>query len=374
MDQAWSRARGAFAALLGPLSRVPPNGDLLQWWAAWGVFAGCLFSLGYALIRLCFMSENPVISLLVLGMLSPLNLFWGYFKADIHHNVAIYFSKERNWDAAVANYLIVNRLNPDFVMAKYFLGNVFNDRFNMTKVYNPNWGDLDAIPADDYERALHWYNEVRRLSPNYVQMHHQVGNLHLRRAQWAMDNKHPEQAAKYLDLALNRYRLYQAIDPVFAPNYYRMGQLYMTRRQYDEAIKVYEELIGAPQCEAAPSILSQDVRRNTILSYQQYVLEDGRWVHRHAIPREPYIRDGAEAYTSLANAHFMAGHLEESEKLYKKALSFDPAFEQAKRNLEVAYRKAQAEGRLIKQIPPAKMPGPGEIPFTGYEVAPKPRK
>jgi len=29
-------------------------------------------------------------------MLSPLYQFWGYFKADIHHNVAIYFSKERS--------------------------------------------------------------------------------------------------------------------------------------------------------------------------------------------------------------------------------------------------------------------------------------
>ena len=88
----------------------------------------------------------------------------------------------------------------------------------------------------------------------------------------------------------------------------------------------------------------------------------------------PFTQAGAEAYTSLANAHFMAGHLEESEKLYRKALSFVPGFEQAKRNLEVVYRKAQAEGRL-KQVPaPAKMPGPGELPFTGYEVAPKTRK
>ena len=365
---------GEFAALLGPLSRVPPNGELIQWWAAWGVFGGCLLSLGYAVVRLCFMSENPVISLLILAMLSPLNLFWGYFKADIHHNVAIYFSKERNWDAAVANYLIVNKLNPDFVMAKYFLGNVFNDRFNMTKVYNPNWGDSGDVPRDDYERAVYWYNEVRRLSPNYVQMHHQVGNLHLRRAQWAMDNKRPEEAAKYLDLAVNRYRLYQAIDPVFAPNYYRMGQLYMMRQQYDEAIQVYADLIAAPQCEVAPSLLAKDPLRNTILSYQQYVLEDGRWVHRHAVPRAPYTRDGAEAYTSLANAHYMAGHLEESEKFYKKALSFEPAFEQAKRNLEVAYRKAQSEGRLKPLPAPAQPPAPGEIPFTGYEIVPKPRK
>jgi O-antigen ligase len=217
---------GEFAALMGPSSRIPGGGELLQWWLAWGVFGGCTVGLGYAMVRLCFLSENPVVPALVLACLQPLYLFWGYFKADIHHNVAIYFSKERNWDAAVGNYLIVNALNPDFVMAKYFLGNVFNDRFNMTKVYNPLWGDRNDQPMDDYERALYWYNEVRRLSPNYVQMHHQVGNLHLRRAQWATDNHRPQaEVDHFLDLAMNRFRLYQQIDPEFPPNYYRMAQI-----------------------------------------------------------------------------------------------------------------------------------------------------
>jgi putative inorganic carbon (HCO3(-)) transporter len=371
---------GEFASLIGPLSRIPPGGELLQWWLAWGVFAGCTLGLGFVLLRLCFVSENPVIPLIVLASLQPLYLFWGYFKADIHHNVAIYFSKERQWDGAVANYLIVNKLNPDFVMAKYFLGNVFNDRFNMTKVSNPNWGDTEGEPVDDYERALFWYNEVRRLSPNYVQMHHQVGNLHLRRAQWAVDNHHPDaEVQHYLDLAMNRFRLYQQIDPVFPPNYYRMGQVYMMRKQYGEAIKVYEGLINAEACAVDPALLAKDYMRKTILSYQPYLLEDGRWVHRHALPQDPYTRDGVEAYTSLANAHFLAhqeaakdreGHLELAEKFYKKALSFDPKFDNAKRNLEVVYRKAQSEGRLRQLPPPAKLPGPGEIPFTGYEVGP----
>jgi O-antigen ligase/tetratricopeptide (TPR) repeat protein len=374
---------GEFSSLIGPLSRVPPGGEMLQWWLAWGVFAGCTVGLGYALIRLCVMSENPVIPLIVLVSLQPLYLFWGYFKADIHHNVAIYFSKERQWDAAIANYITVDKLNPDFVMAKYFLGNVFNDRFNMTKIYNPNWGDKDNVPMDDYERALYWYNEVRRLSPNYVQMHHQVGNLHMRRAQWAQDpNNHrpPEEAEKYLDLAMTRFRLYQAVDPVFAPNYFRIGQIYMMRKQFDSAIQTYEALIDADKCAVEPSLLKNDFLRRTILSYQLYVKEDAGWVHRHAIFLPGQTQAGAEAYTSLANAHFLAeqqipgkdlaGHLQASELYYKKALAFEPAFENAKRNLEVVYRKAQQEGRLRQLPPPAKMPAPGEPPFTGYEVGP----
>jgi O-antigen ligase/tetratricopeptide (TPR) repeat protein len=380
---------GEFASLLGPVDRVPGGGELLQWWSAWIVFGGCMLGLGFALIRLCLMSENILVPALVLALCqpfpflppSPLYLTWGYFKADIHHNVAIYFSKERNWDAAVGNYLIVNKLNPDFVMAKYFLGNVFNDRFDMTKVYVPKWGDTDNVPMDDYERALYWYNEVRRLSPNYVQMHHQVGNLHLRRAQWALDNHRPDEAQKYLDLAINRFRLYQQIDPVFPPNYYRMAQVYIMEKKYDLAIQTYDELIDAEACAVDPKLLKNDFLRRSLLSYQQYVQEDGQWVHRHAVPQNP--NDAAEAYTSLANAHYMAeqtshqagqkdagDHLGAAEKYYKKALGFNPTFDNAKKNLEIVYREAQAEGRLRKAAPPAKMPGNGEPPFTGYEVAP----
>jgi tetratricopeptide (TPR) repeat protein len=339
-----------------------------------------MLGLGYALVRLCLMSENPVVPALVLACLQPLYLFWGYFKADVHHNIGIYFSKERNWDAAIGNYLTVNKLNPDFVMAKYFLGNVFNDRFNMTKIYAPQWGDEDNVPRDDYERAMYWYNEVRRLSPNYVQTHHQVGNLHLRRAQWAMDpanHRSPEEAQKYLDLAMNRFRLYQAIDPVFPPNYYRMAQIDIMEKKYDDAIRVYEELIQAEPCAIAPRLLAKDSLRNSILSYQAYVQEDGRWIHRHAVPQDPSA--AAEAYTSLANAHYLAdqaagkdtaGHLVAAELYYKKALGFVPNFDNAKRNLEIVYHKAQAEGRLRKVAPPARLPSPGEPPFTGYEVAP----
>ncbi len=363
---------GEFCMLQGPLSRVPQGGELLQWWLAWGVFAGCMLWLGWVMIRLCFLSENPVVPLLVLAMLNPLYLFWGYFKADIHHNVAIYFSKERQWEPAVANYLIVNQLNPDFVMSKYFLGNVFNDRFNMTKVNLPNWGDMDGQPHDDYERALYWYDAVRRLAPNYVQMHHQIGNLHLRRAEWAQNNGHPEESAKYLEMAMTRFKLYYQVDPVFAPNYYRMAQIHMIRKEYDQAAGVYRALINAERCAADPSLLDKAWLRNSILSYQAYDRVDGVWTHRHIGAARP--RESAEAYTSLANALFMGNHYPEAETAYRTALSYDPTFEMAKKNLDVTYRKAQAEGRL-KQVKLEPPPGgklvPGLPVPTGWIVVPK---
>ncbi|MCR4294928.1 MAG: O-antigen ligase family protein [Elusimicrobia bacterium] len=362
---------GEFAMLQGPLARVPGGGELLQWWLAWGVFAGCMLWFGWKMIRLCLLSENPVVPLLVLAMLAPLYQFWGYFKADIHHNVAIYFSKERQWEPAVGNYLIVNRLNPDFVMSKYFLGNVFNDRFSMTKAYLPNWGDTDNVARDDYERAMYWYEEVRKLAPNYVQMHHQIGNLHLRRAEWATNNGRPEEAEKYLDMAMTRFRLYYQIDPVFAPNFYRMAQIHMIRKQYDAAARTYQAYIDAAQCAVAPSLLEKPWMRKSILSYQHYAQLDGAWAHRH-VGQSNRLRESAEAYASLANALFMGDRFPEAEQAYRIALSYDQNFEMAKKNLEVTYRRAQADGRLK----PAKVESgtqivPGVPVPTGWLVVPK---
>ncbi|UPT74100.1 MAG: tetratricopeptide repeat protein [Elusimicrobiota bacterium] len=364
---------GEFSMLLGPLSRVPQGGELLQWWLAWGVFAGCMLWLGWKMIRLCLLADNPVVPLLVLAMLQPLYLFWGYFRADIHHNVAIYFSKERNWAPAVGNYLIVHKLNPEFVMSKYFLGNVFNDRFNMTKAYLPDWGDTNNEARDDYERALYWYDQVRRLSPNYVQMHHQIGNLHLRRAEWANSNGRPDEASKYLDMAMTRFKLYYQIDPVFPPNYYRMGQVHMIRKEYDKAIAVYRGLIEAGRCSVDDSLLEKPWLRNTILSYQTYEQIENKWHHRHVGAAR--ARESAEAYTSLGNAQFMKGDYEGAEDSYRRALSYEPAWEMARKNLEVTYRRAQLEGRLKQdKVDPAaagKKPVPGTLIPTGWIVVPK---
>lgn len=376
---------GEFSAILGPLDRVmsAPPGELLQWWLAWVTFAGCMLSLGWAMLRLIFLSETPVVPAIVLTALFPLYQFWGYFRADVHHNLAIYFSKDHDWGPAISNYLKVTELNPDFVMSKYFLGNVFNDRFNMEKVFMPEWGDPGTAPMDDYERALYWYNQVRRLSPNYVQTHHQVGNLHLRRAQWAMDQHHPQaEVDHYLDLAMTRFRLYEEIDPVYAPNYYRIAQIYMMRKRYPEAIRTYHELIDAQACAVDPALLKNGLLRRTILSYQPYVQEPDAsgsmvWVHRHATAQEPH--EAAEAYTNLANAEFLAhqadpkapGYLEGAERDYRLALSFEPGDTQAQRNLQVVYRLAQIEKRLRPVSGPAPAAAPGRPFFTGYEVAPR---
>lgn len=352
-----------FSELQGPVDRLTLGGEVLQWWLSWGVLAACVLALGAFFLKLVYLSQNPAVALVILGSLHPLYMFWGYFKADVHHNIAIFFSKERQWDKALEHYLIVNKLNPDFVMSLYFTGNVFNDRFNMQKIYNPAWGDRDDVSRDDYERALDAYNGVRKLSPNYVQMHHQVGALHMKRAEWAANNGHPEEAAHFLERALNRFRLYEQIDPVFAPNYFRMYQIYVVQKRYAEAAKTMKDLIEAEKCAVEPGLIAKPFLKNTIFAYQGYIQEPG-------IPYPVHRHESAEAYTNLANAYFLLERLEEAEGSYRKALSLDPNFEQAKKNLSALYQKAQFLGRLQKAQPPAAPPAPGSLPYTGYEIAP----
>jgi tetratricopeptide (TPR) repeat protein len=335
------------------------GGEVLQWWLAWLVLAGCVLALTAVFIRLVYRAQNPVAPALILAALHPLYLFWGYFKADVHHNIAIYFSKERNWDAALSQYFIVNKLSPDFVMAPYFMGNVYNDRFNMQKAYRPEWGDTNNVPRDDYERALDAYERVRRLSPNYVQMHHQVGALHMKRAQWAVDHGHPEEGPVYLEKALNRFRMYEQIDPVFPPNYFRMGQIYMIEKRFAEAAKAYEDAIKAEKCAVDPGLISTPFLRSTILAYQDYVSEPG-------IPYPVHRHESAEAYTNLANAYFLLDRLEDSEQAFRRALALEPNNELAKRNLNALYHKADVMHRL-RRVPPAAA-GPGRLMFTGYEI------
>ncbi|HAH07928.1 MAG TPA: hypothetical protein DCM05_15625 [Elusimicrobia bacterium] len=341
-----------FSVLQGPLYRLGFGGEVLQWWIAWACFLFCVGAQGFIFARTTYLSRNVLVPAVIGLMLFPLFRTWGHFKADVHHNIAIFFSKRQEWDNALKNYLIVAKLNPAFVMANYFKGNVFNDRFNMTKLYNENWGDKDKKSRDDFERALDAYGEVRAQAPNYVQMHHQMGVLFMKKADWERQRGNVEQSEKDLDEAMRQFKLYYNLDPVFAPNYYRMGHIHMLRKQYDKAAEVYKELIEAPRCAVDPKLSSKPWLRRSIMAYQK--LEDfgGAWAHRHENP---------DAYLQLGNAYFLANKLADAEKAFKDGLRLDPKNENLQRNLQIVYMRAKNEG-LMKAFPMPAAQAPGQAP------------
>ncbi|MFH1259838.1 MAG: tetratricopeptide repeat protein [Elusimicrobiota bacterium] len=222
------------------------------------------------------------------------NIFSGYFLADYNHNLAIYFSKTQQWEPALQTYQKVISYNPGYMMAHYFMGNVYNDR----------WAKGDA------ERALAKYQDTKKLAPNYVQVHYQTGMVYfklaeaarLRSQQMTSENK-PEQTRKdweeangHYQKAMEYFQKYEKIDPVFPLNYARMGWIYLQWKDLDAAEKIYLA----------------------------------------AIKNKP---DFAQSYSELGNIYYLKNKWEEAEQMYKNALKYEPRSAFTLRNLAILYGK-----------------------------------
>ena len=290
-----------FSGIQGPLRNYIASGEILQWYISWVLM---LTVVGYAVYAFCgtmLKGVSAAVPVVVLLTLFPMYYFWGWFKGDVYHNMAIFFSKQGKWEDAISYYHKVNKLNKYFIMPYYFTGNVFNDRFNMEKSYRPEWGDKASEPRDDYERAMASYEYVRSIAPNYVQMHHQVGTLYMKMHDHMMKQGKPKEAQEFLDKALARFNLYEHLDPVYPVNYYRKAQIYIMRNDMKAAEREYIHNLEGWKCFVKG--------------------------HNHGT---------AEAYTTLANVQYALGKYREAVANYNLALEKDPAYEQARRNLPIA--------------------------------------
>src|SRR3989338_1074957 len=239
---------GEFSGLQGPLRNYVANGEILQWYIAWLVMLLCV---GYAVYSFCgvmLKGVSAAVPAVVLLTLFPIYYFWGWFKGDVYHNMAIFFSKQGKWEDAIGYYQKVNSLNQFFIMPYYFTGNVFNDRLNMEKSYRPDWGDKANAPRDDFDRAMDSYEAVRKIAPNYVQMHHQVGTLYMKMHDFMMKQGKPKEAQEFLDKALARFNLYENLDQVYPVNYFRKAQVYIMRNDLKSAEREYLNNINAWKC------------------------------------------------------------------------------------------------------------------------------
>ncbi len=243
-----------------------------------------------------------------------LTVFYGYFDADVNHNMAIFFSKQGQWTQALDKYTEVIKENPSFIMAHYFMGNVYNDR----------WIEGDR------DRAIGKYNDVWKLAPDYVQSHHQAGLIYLKSGD---DEKRLEDAARQKgdlkeaavheqnkkeiwDKALAEFEKYREIDPIFPLNYYREAWIYMQLGEYDKAENAYLAHIKFPEQLRKPP----------------HSIWDEDWYKRRP---EEY----AETYINLGNMKFMRNDFKASEEYYKDALKLSPTSINAVKNLAVLYSR-----------------------------------
>jgi tetratricopeptide (TPR) repeat protein/O-antigen ligase len=227
--------------------------------------------------------------------------FRRFFIADIHHNIAIGYSKAGVWENALNEYQTVLRNNPYYAMAHYFMGHVYSDRWDMRSVYDPRWDSIDLRqkyffpfihkllyrreeqdqkPRTDAERALAKYADLKRLAPNYVQVHFQEATVYTKLEEW--------------DKAIEDFEKYLALDPVYAPTYFKMGWCYVQKKEWAKAEEVYQK----------------------------------------AVEWNPKL---GESYINLGNVYFMQGKFAEAENSYKKAVEIDDSNISAHRSLAAFY-------------------------------------
>ena len=239
--------------------------------------------------------------------------FRRFFIADIHHNIAIAYSKAGMWENALKEYQTVLRNNPYYAMTHYFMGNVYNDRWDMKRVYDPRWDSVDLRqkyffpsihkllnrteeedqkPRTDAERAVAKYADLKKLAPNYVQVHFQEGTVYTKMEEW---DKAVEDFEKYLDL-----------DPVYAPTYFKMGWCYVQKKEWAKAEEVYQKAV--------------------------------EWNPKFG-----------QAYLNLGNVYFMQSKFAEAENSYKKAVELDDSDISAHRSLAVFYWNVKRYDLALKE-------------------------
>lgn len=362
-------------------------------WAVFLVTWGCCV---WWFIQIAF-GANKFKTLVALGLsLYLLVPFWGFFVGDANHNRAIFFSKQGIWnkspenDAKVAgfpleykqmysgegsasledkmeespwldklfpdrkwrrsgiggaleHYDAVNQLRPDFIMAYYFRGNVYNDwGSQMAAKSNEAFqkgdtaqGEIYRKKADElWNKSMAAYDQTKALGPNYVQMHHQVGMIHHKWADY-FNNLVPlaerygkkELAAEYrknskdhLLEALKNYQLYQKIDPVFDQNFYRQAQAYIQLGDLDKAEQMYLDYIEGKECKKPyHQIFGGLYIERSSTPTDRYDLASPQHAHDTSKPTHP------EAWVMLGDFYQFIKHSpEKAEAAYKRAAELRP--------------------------------------------------
>ncbi|MDR0676354.1 MAG: tetratricopeptide repeat protein [Elusimicrobiota bacterium] len=225
----------------------------------------------------------------------------GFFEADIHHNRGIFYSKNAMYNEAMKEYQMVTKLNPNFVMSYYFIGNILIDNWDMQKKYKPEWGDKPNIYRTDAQRALEMYDKVKSIAPNYVQTHFQVGTIYLK--------------LKEYDKAVENFEKYLKLDPVFIYTYLHIASIYLEQGFFDKAVEIYKQALK-------------------------------------------YNSTSSLLYFQMGNMWYNAGDMEQAKENYIKAIEFDKENIQSYKNLIYIYwqegnqEKVMEWSKKLEQISP----------------------
>jgi len=283
------------------------------------------------------------------------SIFRGFFIGDMHHNIAIYHSKRGEWAQALENYNIVAQKNYGFIMCHYFMGNVFNDKWNLNREQHPEQGDkendkpwtgIDAAGKTgrvDPERSISKYEDVWSLAPNYVQSHHQAGLVYLKLGDYARQTGDRNKSVEYWNKAIYEFERYHKIDPIFNQNYYRLAWVYLQLGDNKKAEETYlrhlytDKMLYKKGNREMQWVYEQMSEKFT---GQECEIHNGDY---HCLAWEDWgkrrSQDYSETCMNLGNLKFLDNDLKNAEKYYKKAVEYSPNNTASIKNLAILYTK-----------------------------------
>jgi len=295
-----------------------PSGEILLWSIAWLAFSITVGGCAYAIYQVARSMKHVYGFIVLLVVLFyPLKTFWGYFMADAHHNRGIFHSKQGQWEQAIDNYRRVVTLNPGYLMAYYFTGNVYTDR----------WG------PGDVDRSMEEYARLWKLAPNYVQSHHQAGLVYLKKGQDSRARGDIASAKAEWTKAITFFEKYHSIDPVFEGNYARKAWVHLqlaelaaaegrqdeVQRQHDAAERCYKESLEAWGCRLP----------------EHNILKE-HWDRSHRHYDYGY---SAEMWANLGNVRLIRNRPVDAVRAYRMSVQKNPDNVMTLKNLALAYTR-----------------------------------
>lgn len=195
-------------------------------------------------------------------------------------------------------------------------------------------------------------------------------------------------AGEKFDRAETEFRAAIKIDPLYDAAFYGLGQLYMVRKEYREALKAYLDsrsaFIANAEARATHKVTTDRRIRDQIQALNDYVrsleragsrgnpnlvadlqkqrtrirqLEAQLTLAAGSMPEVP-----AGLSMAIGSAYFRLGEFAEAERAYVEAVRVDPGFGEAHNNLAVVYMLTGRLDQAEKAI--------AEAERTGFAVSP----
>jgi tetratricopeptide (TPR) repeat protein len=258
------------------------------------------------------------------------------------------------------------------------MGNVFNDRWTLTREFHPEWGDKETDepwteidPAKkgrvDPERSISKYQDVWKLAPNYVQSHHQAGVVYMKLGTYFKNNGDTQKSVYCFNKALECFWKYHKIDPIFPVNYQRMAWVYMQLGNMEMAEKMYKAhlftqwLCQSPEDVINPKKISTEEEKQKYEELKKQFEEESQWVCCDYHKRQHYLlstedwakrraQEYSDSYLQLGNFYYVKKNYQEAEKFYTRAINRYEQNFNAWKNLIVLYKETNQTQKLTELI------------------------